>query len=351
MPTLVTKPTQAIPYPQPPVTATQNLHEIVQLISGEAVAVIVLQPRVCRNKGILASNVNVVVHLPVHLPHLPSWMEHPLQGVLQNDGGPQGYTQPFNGLKHCIDHVGGGLKDIWPNIIQQMPQRILTIQRECSKCHMLDSGAGCLPVHEIPVHQRILQKRSDSINVVFAHFPNVLKQEGQRLKDTILYIEFWDPVLIHECRNDSERLACLSHNRNGDSCAHTVLSFLDLQIVEKCRQHIRGPNGLCNVAKGIHCSTPDAFLVGLQELQELKADAHPLTRRNKLSPTVCNAPNKVDAVLLHLLMPVLQDGGQPRQQIFDRGRHFVHSHHINDGLQGVQDGAQHLWILLPKVFI
>ena len=54
---------------------------------------------------------------------------------------------------------------------------------------------------------------------------------------------------------------------------------------------------------------------------------------------------------MYLFMPVLQDGSEPRQQVLDWRRHLGHSNHINNGLEGTQDGAQHLWVLLSQVLI
>ena len=73
---------------------------------------------------------------------------------------------------------------------------------------------------------------------------------------------------------------------------------------------------------------PDALLVRLEHLQQLEADAHPLARGHELGAAVGDAANEVNAVLLHLFVPVLQNGCQPRQQILDRRRHFGHADHV-----------------------
>ena len=62
------------------------------------------------------------------------------------------------------------LKDVGPHEIQQVQQRILVAETDHTQRHVLDSGAGSLPMHNVAVHQRVLQQRRNSIDVVLAHF-------------------------------------------------------------------------------------------------------------------------------------------------------------------------------------
>lgn len=91
-----------------------------------------------------------------------------------------------------------------------------------------------------PVHQCVLQKWRDSVDVVFAHLSDVLEQEGQWLEHTVLYVELWHTVFVHESGQDSERGAGLSDDGDGHGCADTVLTLLDLQVIEKSGQDIVG---------------------------------------------------------------------------------------------------------------
>ena len=110
-------------------------------------------------------------------------------------------------------------------------------------------------------------------------------------------------ILIHEGRQNGEGRAGLSHDRNGHGGAHAVLPLLDLEVIQQRDQHILGPDGLGNVAERVDGGSPDALLVRLQHLQQLEADAHPLTRGHELGASVGDATHKVNAVLLHLLVP------------------------------------------------
>ena len=66
------------------------------------------------------------------------------------------------------------------------------------------------------------------------------------------------------------------------------------------------PYSLGDVAKGVDCGPPDGLLVSLEKLQQLKADPHPLSRRHKLRPPVCDPTNQIYAILLYLLMSEIE---------------------------------------------
>lgn len=72
------------------------------------------------------------------------------------------------------------------------------------------------------------------------------------------------------------------------------------------------------------------LLVSLEQLQEFEADAHPFARRHELRPAISNSAHQVYAVLLHLLVSVLEDGRQARQQVLDGGGHLGHPDDVHD---------------------
>ena len=47
-----------------------------------------------------------------------------------------------------------------------------------------------------------------------------------------------------------------------------------------------------------------------------------------LLTSVCDAADEVDAVLLDLLVPVLEDGREARQQVLDGRGHLRHPDHL-----------------------
>ena len=90
----------------------------------------------------------------------------------------------------------------------------------------------------LPVHQSIFQQGRHGVDVVLAHFSDVLEHEGQRLQDAILNVELWDAVLVHEGWQHCEGGAGLCNDGYGNRSAHPVLSLLDFEIIQESCQHI-----------------------------------------------------------------------------------------------------------------
>lgn len=109
----------------------------------------------------------------------------------------------------------------------------------------------------LPVHECVFQQRRHSVDVVFAHLSNVLEQKGERLEHAILHVELRDTVLVHERGQNGERRAGLRHYGDGHGGADSVLSFLDLQVVEECGQHVMRAEG------GRQSEKSDSFLRGM----------------------------------------------------------------------------------------
>lgn len=84
---------------------------------------------------------------------------------------------------------------------------------------------------------------------------------------------------------------------------HTITPSGIITGVRVCSPEC-SPDGLGNVPKGVDGGSANSLLVGLQQLQQLKANPHPLFGRDKLCASVCNTTNKVDAILLYFLMSV-----------------------------------------------
>mmetsp|Transcript_9934 Transcript_9934/g.17038 ORF Transcript_9934/g.17038 Transcript_9934/m.17038 type:complete len:221 (-) Transcript_9934:402-1064(-) len=219
-----------------------------------------------------------------------------------------------------------------------MDERVLTPEASDAEGEVLDGAGGGLPVHEVAVHESVLQQGGDGVDVVLAHLADVLEEEGQRLEHAVLHVELRHAVLVHERGEHGEGRARLRHDGDGHRCAHAVLPLLHLQVVQQRRQHVLRADSLGDIAEGVDGGTADALLVRLEQLQQLEADPHPLPRRHKLRPAVGDPPHQVDAVLLHLLVPVLEDGCETRQQVLDGRRHLGHADDVDDRLEGPEDG-------------
>mmetsp|Transcript_48257 Transcript_48257/g.149019 ORF Transcript_48257/g.149019 Transcript_48257/m.149019 type:complete len:950 (-) Transcript_48257:252-3101(-) len=216
---------------------------------------------------------------------------------------------------------------------------------------MLDGPGRRLAVHEVAVHERVLQDGRHRVDVVLAHLADVLEHEAQALEHAVLDVQLRHPVLVHQRRQHGEGTARLRDDGNGHGGADTQLALLHLQVVQQGAEHVVRPDRLRDVAEGVHGGAADRLLVRLQELQEVEADAVPLARRGQLRASVRDTPDQVDAVLLHLLVAILQDWGQPGQQVLDGRRHLGHADDVDDGLHRTQDGSEHLGILFTQVLV
>lgn len=63
-----------------------------------------------------------------------------------------------------------------------------------------------------------------------------------------------------------------------------------------------GADSFGDVAEGVDGSSTNGLLVGLDQLEQFKADPHPLARGHVLGTTVCDATYQVDAILLDFLV-------------------------------------------------
>lgn len=73
-----------------------------------------------------------------------------------------------------------------------------------------------------------------------------------------------------------------------------------LEVVEQGMQDVLRPDSLGNVTERVHRRTSDSLLVRLEHLQQLEADAHPLSRAHMLGTSVRDSTDQIDAVFLHL---------------------------------------------------
>ena len=49
--------------------------------------------------------------------------------------------------------------------------------------------------------------------------------------------------------------------------------------------------------------------------------------------------------------PVLEDGGESGEEVFDGWSHLGHAYDVDDGLESSEDAAEHLGILFPQVLV
>mmetsp|Transcript_43295 Transcript_43295/g.113771 ORF Transcript_43295/g.113771 Transcript_43295/m.113771 type:complete len:555 (-) Transcript_43295:926-2590(-) len=232
-----------------------------------------------------------------------------------------------------------------------MRHGVLDAQPDRAERHVLHRRARRLPVDEVAIHERVLEERDEGVHVVLAHLADVLEEERERLEHAILHVELGDAVLVHQPGQHGERRARLCDDGDGDGGAHAVLALLYLEVLQQGGEHVLRADGLRNVPKGVDRRPADRLLVCLQHVEQLEADAHPLARGDELGAAVGDAADEVDAVLLHDLVPILEDRREARQQVLDGRRHLRHADHVDDRLERAEDRAEHLGILLAEILV
>mmetsp|Transcript_34549 Transcript_34549/g.83586 ORF Transcript_34549/g.83586 Transcript_34549/m.83586 type:complete len:343 (+) Transcript_34549:948-1976(+) len=88
-----------------------------------------------------------------------------------------------------------------------------------------------------------------------------------------------------------------------------------------------------------------------KHFQKLEADSHPFFCTDIFGSPICNSSDEVNTVLLHLLMPVFQDRGQPWKQVLNRRCHLLHTNHVHNRFQSAQNGPKYLRIFFSEVFV
>ncbi|KAG5458896.1 MAG: hypothetical protein BJ554DRAFT_793 [Olpidium bornovanus] len=153
-------------------------------------------------------------------------------------------------------------------------------------------------MHQVAVHERVLQQRRNRIHVILAHLADILKQETQALQHAVLHVQLRHAVLVHQRGQDREWRASLGNDGDGNSGTHTdfknekrvrlssktsatiltascvwqqrsaalntpILPFLNFQVVQQRSQDVLRANGLGNVPEGVYSGSSDPLLVGL----------------------------------------------------------------------------------------
>mmetsp|Transcript_25464 Transcript_25464/g.36336 ORF Transcript_25464/g.36336 Transcript_25464/m.36336 type:complete len:237 (-) Transcript_25464:2044-2754(-) len=230
-----------------------------------------------------------------------------LNCVCQNHIGAQCHHQTFNGITRRVDHMGRILENVRPYIVQEMDQGIFTSQSCYTKCKVFYTCAAGLSMNCITIHQSIFEKWRHGIDVILAHLSNVLKHKAESLEHSILNVYFWYAILIHKCRKDGEGATSLCDDGNSNGSTNSHLAVLHFQIIQECVQNILRTNSFSYVSKGAYRSSADCLLVGFEQLQQFKANTHPLFGGHKFSTAVGNASHQVDTIFLNFFVTIPQN--------------------------------------------
>lgn len=73
---------------------------------------------------------------------------------------------------------------------------------------------------------------------------------------------------------------------DSDSRTDSTLPLLHPQVRQQHAEHVLRSDRLGDVSERVDGRTSDALLVRLEEVQQLEADSHPLSRRDELGSSV-----------------------------------------------------------------
>lgn len=99
---------------------------------------------------------------------------------------------------------------------------------------------------------------------------------------------------------------------DGDGTADTTLTLLNSQVGEEDAEDVLGTDGLGDVSERVDGRSSNSLLVRLEEVEELEADSHPLSGRDKLGSSIGDTSNQVDRGLLYLLVSIAENRSHSR---------------------------------------
>ncbi len=155
------------------------LQKVVKLVAGVVVLAVILYPRVAGDERILGAYIQRIVHLPVDIAHLPRRMIQALQGVVEQLDRTEAHAHALNGGHERLDDVRRDLEYIRPDVVEQVSERVLAAEAVHAERHVTDGGHGRLTMHQIAVHERVLEQWRHRVDIVLAHLANVLEHERE----------------------------------------------------------------------------------------------------------------------------------------------------------------------------
>ena len=114
-----------------------------------------------------------------------------------------------------------------------MHHRVFAAEPSNAEREVLHDRARRLPMHEVPVRQRVLEHRHDRVDIVRRLRPDVLEHEGQRLETTRAHVQLRRAVLVQDGRDARERSAGLGDDGDGDGAADAGLALLHAQVSQQ----------------------------------------------------------------------------------------------------------------------
>lgn len=88
----------------------------------------------------------LILSTPTPLPPLLPY----LQGVEEHSPRSNRHPEPLHGIPERLHHVRGGLEYVWPHVVHEVEESVLTAETKHAQSHVLHCPAGSLPVHQVP---------------------------------------------------------------------------------------------------------------------------------------------------------------------------------------------------------
>lgn len=166
-----------------------------------------------RYHRVLGSEIASVVDPPKYFSDPARRMEESLQNIAHKNARAKADSHGFNGIHDAPDDVWTRLKDVRPDQVHKMNQRVLIAKSSHTQSEMFHDGAGGLSMNVIPVRQSVLQHAHDRMYVVLRHLPDVLEDERECLETTIPYVQFGRTIFVENRGYACERTTGFGHDR------------------------------------------------------------------------------------------------------------------------------------------
>ena len=111
------------------------------------VVLIVFEDRLEGDKAVLASHVYHVVDPPVHLSDSPGRMPKSLERVHEHNASTDADPDALDGLEDGVDDVRTRLKDVRPDVVEQVNEGVLAAESLDAKSKMLNGSSCSLSVN------------------------------------------------------------------------------------------------------------------------------------------------------------------------------------------------------------
>lgn len=177
-----------------------SLDKVGELVACEVVPRVggVLDLGIGGDERILSTDIQRVVNLPVDVAYLASRMKQALESVEEQAHGPNAHAHALDRRHERLNDVRRRLEYVRPDVVEQVRERVLAPEAEHAQRHVSDRRHRGLTMHEIAVHESVLEQRRHRVNVVLAHLADVLEHERQRLEHAVLHVQLGHAILVHE---------------------------------------------------------------------------------------------------------------------------------------------------------